>query len=236
MSKVLSTLNLKQWWPWWANLPAVEFATCIALDLLHQLHRGMVTGHMIKWIQWKLGKGHVNERFALMTQAQNLWHFKKGISTVERWTGHKVKEMEKVLLPILARHRKLPDNLVRFVRTLLDFSYIARAARMTNSKLEELGSTYTDMHRLKQMLVSSGIYKGLSRLDGIPKWHMPSHYVDSICKLGTPNGYNTKSPKYLHIIYVKRGWAVSNTLDLIPQLIYYCQHLEAFRIHTVYLQ
>ncbi|KAF8595893.1 hypothetical protein BDV93DRAFT_413642, partial [Ceratobasidium sp. AG-I] len=48
--KALSTLNLKPWWPWWADLRAVEFTTCIALDLLHQLHWGMVKGHAVKWI------------------------------------------------------------------------------------------------------------------------------------------------------------------------------------------
>ena len=94
----------------------MEFVTCIAPDLLHQLHRGMVKGHMVKWIQQKLGKGCVNEQFASMTQAQDLCYFKKGISTVEKWTGHKVKEMEKVLLPILVKHRRLLDSLVKFMR------------------------------------------------------------------------------------------------------------------------
>ncbi|KAF8596812.1 hypothetical protein BDV93DRAFT_454217, partial [Ceratobasidium sp. AG-I] len=233
--KALSTLNLKPWWPWWANLPAVEFATCIAPDLLHQLHRGMVKGHAIKWIQRKLGKGRLDERFASMTRAQNLRHFKNGISTVEKWTGHEVKEMEKVFLPILAEHQRLPDNLVKFMRALLDFCYIARTARMTNDELEELGGAYAEMHRLKHVLVSSGIYGGLGRLDGIPKWHMLSHYVDSIRELGTPDGYNTESPEYLHIVYVKRGWDASNKREVIPQLIDYCQRLEALRIHRAYL-
>ncbi|KAF8599489.1 hypothetical protein BDV93DRAFT_511623 [Ceratobasidium sp. AG-I] len=233
--RALSTLNLKPWWPWWANLPAAEFARCIAPDLLHQLHWGMIKGHAVKWIQRKLGKGRVDERFASMTRAQDLRHFKNGISTVEKWTGHEVKEMEKILLPIVAEHQRLPDDLVKFLRVLLNFCYIARAARMTNHELEELGGAYAEMHRLKEVLVSSGIYQGLGRLDGIPKWHMLSHYVDSICELGTPDGYNTESPEYLHIVYVKRGWDESNKREVIPQLIDYCQCLEALRIHRAYL-
>ncbi|KAF8600699.1 hypothetical protein BDV93DRAFT_414020, partial [Ceratobasidium sp. AG-I] len=69
----------------------------------------------------------------------------------------------------------------------------------------------------------------------IPKWHMISHYADSICELGTPDGYNTESPEYLHIVYVKRGFAASNKRDAIPQIIQYCQRLEALRIHRAYL-
>ncbi|KAF8595894.1 hypothetical protein BDV93DRAFT_413986, partial [Ceratobasidium sp. AG-I] len=152
----------------------------------------------------------VDERLASMTRAQDLRHFKNGISTVEKWTSREVKEMEKILLPILAEHQRFPDDLVKFMRVLLDFCYIARAARMTNCELEELGDAYAGMHCLKRVLVSLGIYCGLSRLDGIPKWHMLSHYVDSIREFGTPNRYNTESPEYLHIVYVKRGWDESN--------------------------
>ncbi|KAG8734443.1 hypothetical protein FRC10_011712 [Ceratobasidium sp. 414] len=233
--RALNTLGLKPWWPWWANLPGVEFANCIAPDLLHQIHKGLFKGHVMRWMQRKLGKPALDERFASMTRAKDLRHFKRGISVISQWTGREAKEMEKVFLPLIAEHPNLPRNLIAFIRAFLDFSCIARAARLTEGELEDLRQAHTEMHRLKPVLVSSGIYGGLRRLDRIPKWHMISHYVDSIRELGTPDGYNTEAPEYLHIVYVKRGWAASNKRDAIPQIIEYCQRLEALRIHRAHL-
>ncbi|KAG8771371.1 hypothetical protein FRC12_003652 [Ceratobasidium sp. 428] len=233
--KPLSILGLKKWWPWWANLPTVEFATCITPDLLHQLHKGVFMGHALRWVQRKLGKPAVDERFSSMTRAQDLRHFQRGISVVKQWTGREAKEMEKIFVPLIAEHGELSDDLVAFLRSLLDFTYIARAARLTDGELDELREAHSEMHRLKHSLVTPKIYRNLKRLDAIPKWHMLSHYVESIRDLGTPDGYNTESPEYLHIVYVKRGWAASNKRDAIPQIIDFCQRLEALRIHRAHL-
>ncbi|KAG8773834.1 hypothetical protein FRC12_002290 [Ceratobasidium sp. 428] len=231
----LEVLGLKRWWPWWAGLPNVEFATCITPDLLHQVHKGVFKDHAMRWFQRTLGKPVMDERYKSMTRAKNLRHFKKGISSVSQWTGREAKEMEKVFVPLLAEHPDLPDDLITFVRSLIDFSYIARAARLTEDELEELREAHATMHRLKQVLVRAKIYKSTDRLANIPKWHMLSHYFDSIRELGTPDGYNTESPEYLHIVYVKRGWEASNKRNAIPQIIEYCQRLEALRIHRAYL-
>ncbi|KAG9084267.1 hypothetical protein FS749_005361 [Ceratobasidium sp. UAMH 11750] len=233
--KTLDTLGLKPWWPWWADLPGVEFATCITPNLLHQIHKGLFKGHAMRWIQHLLGEPAVDERFVSMTRAKDLRHFKRGISVVSQWTGREAKEMEKVFLPLLAEHPALPNDLVAFIRALLDFSYIARAARLTDTKLDELREAHAEMHHLKRVLVTSGIYKRLARFDRIPKWHMISHYADSIRELGTPDGYNMEAPEYLHIVYVKRGFEASNKRDAIPQIIKYCQRLEALRIHRAHL-
>ncbi|KAG8733915.1 hypothetical protein FRC10_012066 [Ceratobasidium sp. 414] len=233
--RTLNILGLKPWWPWWANLPGVNFATCVTPDLLHQIHKGLFKNHAVRWIQRKLGKPALDKRFISMTRAKDLRNFKQGISVVSQWTGREAKEMEKVFLPLLAEHEDLPKDLVAFMRALLDFSHIARAARLTDGELEELRQALSEMHRLKHVLVSLGIYERLGRLDHIPKWHMISHYADSIRELGTPDGYNMEGPEYLHIVYMKTGWAASNKHDAIPQIIEYCERLEALRIHRAHL-
>ncbi|KAG8728742.1 hypothetical protein FRC10_004611, partial [Ceratobasidium sp. 414] len=231
----LEGLGLKPWWPWWANLPGAEFANCVAPDLLHQLHKGLFKGHAMRWIQRKLGKRVVDERYMSMPRAWGLHHFKRGISTVEQWTGCEAKEMMKMFVPLIAEDRSIHDDVAAFIRALLDFSYIAHAARLTETELEELQGAHAEMHRLKGGLVRSGVYERLGRFDKIPKWHMISHYADSIRELGTPDGYNTEAPEYLHIVYVKRGWAASNKREATQQIIMYCQRLEALRIHRAHL-
>ncbi|KAG9119868.1 hypothetical protein FRC07_004892, partial [Ceratobasidium sp. 392] len=231
----LNQLGLKPWWPWWADLPGTEFARCIAPDLLHQVHKGLFKGHAMRWAQRKVGKRKMDGRYASMPRATGLRHFKRGISVVQQWTGRKAKEMMKTFVPMLAGDRNLDDDLTSFIRALVDFSYIAHSARLTDGELRELEGAHAEMHRLKHVLVSSGIYEGVGRFDRIPKWHMISHYADAIRELGTPDGYNTETPEYLHIVYVKRGWNASNRRDAIPQIITYCQRLEALRIHRAHL-
>ncbi|KAG8705030.1 hypothetical protein FRC09_003197 [Ceratobasidium sp. 395] len=231
----LDQLKLKPWWPWWANLPGAEFAECITPDLLHQLHKGLFKGHAMRWAQRAVGKRAIDRRFMAMTRASDMRHFKKGISGVQQWTGREAKEMMKVFVPMLAEDNSMSDELVALIRSIIDFSYIAHSTRLTDGELDGLREAHAEMHRLKQSVVSAGIYQGLERFNDIPKWHMVSHYAESIRELGTPDGYNTEAPEYLHIVYVKRGWAASNKRDAIPQIIQYCQRLEALRIHRAYL-
>ncbi|KAG8699999.1 hypothetical protein FRC09_006244 [Ceratobasidium sp. 395] len=231
----LDGLKLKPWWPWWANLPAVEFAECITPDLLHQVHKGLFKGHAMRWAQRTVGKKAIDKRFEAMTRATGLRHFKKGISGVKQWTGREAKEMMRVFVPLLAEDNTMDDELVALIRSIMDFAYIAHSTRLTEGELGELQEAHAEMHRLKHSVVDSGLYEGLERFDAIPKWHMVSHYVESIRQLGTPDGYNTEAPEYLHIVYVKRGWNASNKRDAIPQIIKYCQRLEALRIHRAYL-
>ncbi|KAG8718083.1 hypothetical protein FRC09_013184 [Ceratobasidium sp. 395] len=231
----LNGLGLKPWCPWWADLPGTEFARCIAPDLLHQLHKGLFKGHAMRWAQRKVGKRKMDGRYASMPRAMGLRHFKRGISVVQQWTGHEAKEMMKTFVPMLAEDRGLDNDLTSFIRALMDFSYIAHSMRLTDGELQGLQDAHAEMHRLKHALVNSGIYEGVGRFDRIPKWHMLSHYADAIRELGTPDGYNTEAPEYLHIVYVKRGWNASNRRDAIPQIITYCQRLEALRIHRAHL-
>ncbi|KAG8792140.1 hypothetical protein FRC12_007023 [Ceratobasidium sp. 428] len=231
----LDGLKLKPWWPWWANLPGAEFAECITPDLLHQLHKGLFKGHVMRWVQRTVGKKRIDKRFTAMTRATGMRHFKKGISGVQQWTGREAKEMMKVFVPLLAEDNAISDELVSLIRSIIDFSYIAHSTRLTDGELDELEEAHAEMHRLKHSVVDAGIYEGLKRFDRIAKWHMVSHYAESIRELGTPDGYNTEAPEYLHIVYVKRGWNASNKRDAIPQIIKYCQRLEALRIHRAYL-
>ncbi|KAG9074957.1 hypothetical protein FRC06_010358, partial [Ceratobasidium sp. 370] len=47
--------------------------------------------------------------------------------------------------------------------------------------------------------------------------------------------HEVSTPEYLHIVYVKRGWAASNKREATQQIITYCQRLEALRIHQAHL-
>ncbi|KAG9092987.1 hypothetical protein FRC06_011717 [Ceratobasidium sp. 370] len=99
----LNKLGLKPWWPWWANLPYVDFHASLMLDLLHQLHQGMIKKHLMRWLEFTIGKHELDACFIAMPQAGVMRHFREGISKLTRqWTGWESREVACQILPIVA--------------------------------------------------------------------------------------------------------------------------------------
>jgi hypothetical protein len=81
----------------------------------------------------------------------------------------KAKEMEKVFLPLLAQVRKLNWDLAPLIRILLNFLYLARTTRLTDTKLQEMCNAHNEMHLLKRVVVRSGVYQDVQWFNKIPK-------------------------------------------------------------------
>ncbi len=70
----------------------------------------------------------------------------------------------------------------------------------------------------------------------IPKFHAIQHYVESIRRLGSADGYNTESPERLHIDFAKKAYRASNRRDYTEQMALWLQRQEAMALRTSYLQ
>ncbi|CAE6368386.1 unnamed protein product [Rhizoctonia solani] len=229
----LDPLKLKPWWPFWADLPYVEFPSCLTPDLLHQIHKGLIKRHAMTWIEEFMGPKDFDARYTAMPTAKGMRHFKKGITTVSKWTGRESKEMAKQFLPVII-DPLIPNDVVKLIRALLDFTYLAHSARLTETELAAMVEALGTFHQLKNTMVEWEIVSP-GAWDDMPIMHMVTHYSYSIRQLGTPDGYNTESPEYLHIPFVKEGWRASNKKNPIPQIVKYVGRMQAIRIHQTYL-
>jgi hypothetical protein len=200
---VLIEPGLRPYQPFWMDLPFAKLYTSIAPDLLHQIYTGMFEDHLLKWGTQLVGVTWMDARFKSMPRAEGIRHFSEGISGVTMWTGAECREMQKVLLPILVD--TVDEGIVTAARAIIDFSYLAHMAAMTDSDLEELIGALQTFHRYKSALITTGIMSQ-KNFDDIPKLHMLSHYAFSIRQLGTPDGYSTESPEHLHIAFAKEPW------------------------------
>ncbi|QRW03219.1 hypothetical protein RhiLY_02218 [Ceratobasidium sp. AG-Ba] len=135
-------LREKPVWPWWANIPHMDFAGCIMPDFLHQLHQGMVR-HLLNWTAHAGGSTTIDRLFILMPEAEGMRHFGQGITSLDgdEWDL----------------------DFVRLTRALLDFVYRAQASRMTDDDIGRLDEALADVHKYKAVLVRMEIFNDNSR-------------------------------------------------------------------------
>ncbi|QRW14314.1 hypothetical protein RhiLY_13313 [Ceratobasidium sp. AG-Ba] len=224
-------LREKPVWPWWANIPHMDFAGCIMPDFLHQLHQGMVR-HLLNWTAHAGGSTTIDRLFILMPEAEGMRHFGQGISRISQWTGRESREAAKQLLPIVASldGDEWDLDFVRLTRALLDFVYRAQASRMTDDDIGRLDEALADVHKYKGVLVRMEIFNDNSRFDKIIKLHMLLHFSPDTRSRGTPDGFSTEGPEHMHI-ESKQAWRASNKVRPTTQMIQFLQRYEALRLH-----
>ncbi|KAG8682098.1 hypothetical protein FRC08_015195 [Ceratobasidium sp. 394] len=218
-------------WPWWANIPHLDFAASLMPDILHQLHQGMLR-HLLKWSIAAAGEEMVDLYFMLMPGAEGMHHPGQGASGPQQWTGRESKEAAKQLLPVIASLDANPwdQDFVCLARSLLDFIYRAQASRMTEDDVSRLEKTLEDIHKYKGVLIRLGVFEDDSRFDAIAKLHMIGHMPGDTREMGTPDGFSTEAPEHQHI-ESKQAWRASNKVRPTPQMIKFLQRYEALRIH-----
>ncbi|CAE6522051.1 unnamed protein product [Rhizoctonia solani] len=206
--------------PFWADHPYVDIGSFLSPDLLHQVHKGVMKDHLIKWVTMILGKQAVDECYMSMPETHGMRHFKHGITSVSQWTGRELKEMTKVLLPVMVDSN---PRVVRAAQALLDFMHLAHLGLMLDNDLDAMEDALRTFHNHKDVFQEVGAVSTNKGFHGIPKIHMILHYVHLIRELGTPNGYNTETSERLHIDFAKPGYRASNKVNATKQMALYIQ-------------
>lgn len=129
--------------PFWKDLPYVNVYETITPDILHQLYQGVVK-HILNWIQSVCGDAEIDARCRRLPPNPNIRLFMKGITHLSRVTGTEHDQICRFLLGIIT-DIKIPSEsasstaqLVRALRGLLDFLYLAKYPVHTTETLDNL--------------------------------------------------------------------------------------------------
>lgn len=220
--------------PFWSNLPYTHIFRSITPDVLHQLYQGLVK-HLVKWVT-ACGAAEIDARCRRMPPNHNIRHFMKGITSLSRVSGQEHDQMCRILLGLVI-DIPLPDGmsnvrLVRAVRSLMDFLYLAQLPIHTDDTLELLEQSLQRFHDNKEIFTDLGIRDSFN----LPKLHFANHYVDLIKLYGTTDNVNTEYTERLHIDLAKDAYAATNHKDEFTQMTVWLERKEKIFKHEQFVQ
>jgi hypothetical protein len=221
--------------PFWASLPLVDIFISITPDILHQMLQGVMK-HLIKWLIKIFGSAAIDSQCKAMLPNHKTTLFTKGIALLSRVSGQEHKRMCAILLGLMV---DLPlaggldlSRLVRAVRALLDFLYLAQHQSHTSETIHQLQESLAAFHSNKGIFIDLGIREHFN----IPKFHSLTHYVGSIRLFGTTDNYNTKQSERLHIDLAKDAYHATNCRDEYPQMTVWLECCEKIQRHDAYIE
>lgn len=235
--------------PFWYDLPYVHIFAAITPDILHQLAQGGMK-HLLKWLKHIFGAAEIDARCAALPPNHNLRHFANGITSLKRVSGSEHRDMCRILLGLIVDlplpGGLSPVRLVRAVRALLDFFYLAQYpvhssleddSYPTNgpsppTSLELLEDALDRFHKNRSIFIDLGARDNFN----IPKIHTLRHYVPSIKLFGTTDNYNTEYTERLHIDMAKNAYKASNRRDEYPQMTTWLERKEKVERHDLFIQ
>lgn len=177
--------------PFWQYLPYTNIFLSITPDVLHQLYQGLIK-HLTAWLTAALGSQEIDARCRRLPPNHNLRLFSKGITMLSRVSGTEHRQICKILLGLIIGVR-FPNGLssvrlVRAVRGMLDFIYIAQYPVQTTDTLQEMNTALDRFHANKAIFVDLGIRQHFN----LPKLHSLIHYAPSFELFGTYDNTNTE--------------------------------------------
>ena len=221
--------------PFWDNLPFACIFRSFTPDILHQLYQGMIR-HLISWLKDCCGKDEIDARCRRLPPNHGIRLFTKGISGLSRVTGKEHAQIASFILGVIIGIQ-LPNGhssgkLLRAVRGLLDFFYLAQYPMHSTKTLDQLQSALEKFHDNKDIFIDLGIRQNF----GIPKLHALDHYRMYIELYGTTDNFNTEYTERLHIDLAKDAWRATNGKDEYPQMTLWLERHEKIIRHAKFIQ
>ncbi|KAI0072973.1 hypothetical protein K474DRAFT_1723729, partial [Panus rudis PR-1116 ss-1] len=201
---------------------------------------GSFKDHLVTWVGDYLKIAHadtpgradeimaeIDRRIAAVPPFPGLRNFYQG-RDFKQWTGDDSKGLMKVYLPALVG--LVPDEMVKAIKSFLEFAYLARMDFHTEATLAEMDRHLQEYHWHRKVFLETGVRM---EFDSLPRQHALKHYVDHIRNFGALNGLSTSITESKHIKAIKEPWRRSSRWEALGQMLVINQRLDKLAAATV---
>ena len=197
-------------------------------DILHQLIK-FFQDHVIEWARKWLGDEEFDKRVSVLQPRPGYRHFKDGYTKFKQHTGKETKDILRVFLALIA-HKE--SGILRAIRALIDFIYLARYDSHSTNTLQYLQNALDEFHKNKHHIAASGVRDGAKRNGEfhIPKMELLQHYRRLIQLNGSAPQFSSDQPEKCHSVYVTQLYKATNHKNYAEQMC-----LALYRAETIYL-
>ena len=222
--------------PFWQSLPLANIFQSITPDILHQLLQGIVR-HVVTWLSSPtvFGSNVIDMRCRALPPNHSIGAFPKGITTLSRVSGKEHKDMCRILLGLIIglplRGGQGSSRVVKAVRAILDFVYLAQFPSHTTETLRRLQESLQTFHVNKAVFLDLGTRETFN----LPKLHSMLHYTSFILLFGTTDNYNTEQTERLHIDLTKDAYRSTNRKNEFMQMTTWVERRERVQRHEAHL-
>jgi hypothetical protein len=221
--------------PFWDDLPLADVYQSVTPDVLHQLLQGVMK-HLISWLTRIFGPTEIDARCRALPPNHHIMLFPKGITSRSRVSGLEHKNMCRILLGLIVDlpvpGGQVSSRVVKAVRALLDFLYVAQYPSHTTDTLLCLEACLSRFHANKDAFIDLGVRDHFN----IPKIHSLLHYKSSIKLFGTTDNYNTEQTERLHIDFTKDAYRATNHKDEYTQMTTWLERREKIQQHEGFIK
>ncbi|KAG2085840.1 hypothetical protein BD769DRAFT_1374013 [Suillus cothurnatus] len=220
--------------PFLERLPYANIFQAVMPDILHQLYQGLIK-HLLGWLAQACGPNKIDARCRRLPPNHHIHLFMKGITGLSHISGTEHAQVCCFLLGVIIDAR-LPGNmssthLLRAVRGLLDFLYLAQYPCHSSETLSLLDKALVLFHDNKEIFIDLGIRNHFN----LPKLHATRHYVSMIRFFGTTDNYNTEYTERLHIDLAKDAYRATNRKDEFMQMTQWLECKEKIVRHAKFI-
>ncbi|EIN13308.1 hypothetical protein PUNSTDRAFT_22447, partial [Punctularia strigosozonata HHB-11173 SS5] len=221
--------------PFWQELPYTNIFQSIVPDILHQLLQGILK-HVLAWIKAAYGPTELDARCRRMPASHGMRLFTQGISSLSHISGSEHRQICSIILGLIVDlplpHHMQSSRLIRAVRSILDFLYLAQYPCHSTHTLDALETALNCFHENKSIFIDLGIRAHFN----FPKLHFASHYRPLIERFGTTDNTNTETTERLHIDLTKDAYRATNKKDVYPQMTIWLERKEKILRHSSFVQ